>query len=149
MSRILPHLQRSTAPVFITFNTADRWVLPDTARDIVLDSCVHDHMKTMELHIAVVMPDHVHVVLTPLADYDRMRIYPVSEIMWGIKSASVHRINKALERKGKVWQDEYFDTLIVRSDSLQQRSIMSVRIQFAQVSFCDLRSTNGCGNLRR
>jgi hypothetical protein len=33
----------------------------------------------------------------------------------------VHRINKALGRKGKLWQDEYFDSMVERFESLQQR----------------------------
>jgi REP element-mobilizing transposase RayT len=121
MSRILPHLQRGTKPIFVTFNTDDHWVLPLEGRDIVLDSCRRDHLKTMDLHIAVIMPDHVHLILTPLANRDRMCMYPLSEILWAIKSASAHRINKSLGRKGKVWQDEYFDNAIARSESLQQK----------------------------
>jgi REP element-mobilizing transposase RayT len=121
MSRILPHLQRDTKPIFVTFNTDDHWILPPEGRDIVLDSCRHDHLKTMDLHIAVVMPDHAHIILTPLADQDRVRMYPVSEIVWAIKSASAHRINKLLGRHGKVWQDEYFDTVIHRSEKLQDK----------------------------
>ena len=121
MSRVLPHFQRSVQPVFVTFSSAERWILPAEARDIALDSCRHDHLRTMELHVAVVMPDHVHLVLTPLADYDRIRMYPLSEIMQALKSASAHRINRRLGRTGKVWQDEYFDTVIHRADSLQAK----------------------------
>jgi REP element-mobilizing transposase RayT len=51
------------------------------------------------------MPDHVHLILTPLADEDGS--FPVSQITHAIKSESAHRINK--NRKGKVWQDESFD----------------------------------------
>lgn len=94
---------------------------PTEARDIALDSCRHDHLRSMELHIAVVMPDHVHIIVSPLADYDRVRMYPISEIMQAIKSASAHRINKRLGRSGKVWQDEYFDSVIHRSESLQAK----------------------------
>lgn len=75
----------------------------------------------MQLHIAVVMPDHVHLILTPLIDYDRLRVHPLSKIVWAIKSASAHRINKLLNTSGSVWQAEYFDTAIRRSDSLDQK----------------------------
>src|SRR5690348_18310511 len=115
MSRILPHLQRDSTPHFVTFTTQDRSVLTDSARDIVLDCCRHDHLRTMELHIATVMPGHVHLIFTPLANYDRMRMYSLAEILWAIKSASVHRINRSLNRRGKLWQDEYFDSAIRRS----------------------------------
>ncbi|MBZ5627376.1 MAG: transposase [Acidobacteriia bacterium] len=75
----------------------------------------------MHLHVAVVMPDHVHLILTPAVDYDRRRVYPLSEILWAIKSASSHRINKLLGCSGAVWQAEYFDTAIRRSESLDQK----------------------------
>jgi putative transposase len=121
MSRVLPHLQRDSTPHFVTFNTEARWILADAARDIVLDSCRHDHLRTMELHIATVMSDHVHLIFTPLPNHDRLRMYSLAEILWAIKSASAHRINRLLNRQGKVWQDEYFDTAIRRSESLEQK----------------------------
>ena len=121
MTRKLPHIQRDATPHFITFNTHERLILPDACRDIVLDSCRHDHMRTMELHVVVVMPDHVHLVLTPGINEDRQRVYVLSEIMWAIKSASAHRINKSLRRSGSIWQQEYFDHAIRRSESLEEK----------------------------
>ena len=62
------------------------------------------------------MPDHVHLVLTPFTDADG----PVSlpEILQRIKSASAHLINKALDRRGKVWQDESFDRALRRDEEI-------------------------------
>jgi putative transposase len=77
-------------------------------------------MGAPHLHFAVVMPDHLHLILTPAVDYERMRVYPLSEIVWAIKSASAHRVNKLLKKSGSVWQAEYFDTVIRRSESLDQ-----------------------------
>ena len=121
MPRHLPHLERDRAPHFISFATSDRWVLPEAARAITLDSCRHDHGRTMQLHIAVVMPDHVHLILTPAINYDRQQVWTLAEILWAIKSASAHRINTALNRSGKVWQHEYFDHILRSSESLNAR----------------------------
>ena len=44
--RNLPHLQRDAKPHFLTFCTHNRWVLPDWAKTLVLQSAVHDHEKT-------------------------------------------------------------------------------------------------------
>ena len=41
--------------------------------------------------------------------------------MHSIKSESAHRINKALERSGKVWQDESFDHMLRGDESLANR----------------------------
>ena len=121
MGRNLPHLTLDHTPHFITFVTRQRWVLPSGARGIVLDSCRHDHARMMHLYIVTVMPDHVHLILAPLANYDRQCMYRISEILWAIKSASAHRINALLGRKGPVWQEEYFDTALRRSESLEQK----------------------------
>ena len=64
--RQLPHLQRDDRPHFVTFCTHQRWILPDFARQIVLDCCLHDNDVKMSLYVFVVMPDHVHMIFTPL-----------------------------------------------------------------------------------
>jgi REP element-mobilizing transposase RayT len=102
--RNLPHLQRDFKPHFITFVTKLRWMLPDWARDITLSSCCHDHRKRYELYVAVVMPDHVHLILAPLIDEPRKEIFSLVEIMRGIKGASARRINQKIGRHGAVWQ---------------------------------------------
>lgn len=66
--RNLPHVQRDYKPHFITFCTKDRGVLPHWAKDIVLDCCTHGHNQSYDLYVAVVMPDHVHMILTPMEE---------------------------------------------------------------------------------
>lgn len=39
----------------------------------------------------------------------------------GIKGASAHKVNKALDRKGKLWQEESFDHVLRSSESLDQK----------------------------
>ncbi|PYQ62415.1 MAG: hypothetical protein DMF58_01895 [Acidobacteria bacterium] len=63
--RNLPHLAKTGKSYFVTFRTDYRFHLPEYARDLVLKSCLHDHKTLHWLHAAVVMPDHVHLVLTP------------------------------------------------------------------------------------
>ncbi|MBM4276222.1 MAG: transposase [Deltaproteobacteria bacterium] len=112
--RNLPHYQVEGRPIFITFNTYQRWELPESIRHLVIKHCLYDHGKKILLHGIVVMSDHVHMILTPLNDKEG-RPFGLAEIMNGIKGASAHSINKALGRKGHVWQDESFDH-ILRSD---------------------------------
>lgn len=76
-------------------------------RELVLETCLAGNGKLFDLHAAVVVPDHVHLMLTPLADH--RGTVTISEIMQAIKSTSAHRINKYRGTKGKVWQDESFD----------------------------------------
>ena len=119
--RNLPHLQKDFTPHFITFVTKFRWILPAPAREITLSSCCHDHRKRYELHVAVVMPDHVHMILTPLIDEQRREVYSLAEIMRTIKSASAHLINRRLNRQGPVWQEESFDHVLRSSEGLDAK----------------------------
>jgi REP element-mobilizing transposase RayT len=119
--RNLPHLQKDFAPHFITFVTKFRWILPPAARDIVLASCCHDHRKRYELYVAVVMPDHVHMILTPLIDERRREIFSLIEIMRGIKGSSGRAINQLLGRQGPVWQEESFDHVLRSSEGLDSK----------------------------
>ncbi len=65
------------------------------------------------------MPDHVHLIFTPL--YDGDSLYSVAEIMQGIKSASAHKINRLLNRSGQVWQHESFDWVLRREESIHAK----------------------------
>lgn len=119
--RDLPHIQRDCAPHFINFCTYKRWILPPSTRDIVLRCCRHDHEVRAFVHGIVVMPDHVHLAFTPLIDQQRQQQWTLAEIMQGIKSASSHAINKALGRKGKVWQTESLDHILRSSEQLNSK----------------------------
>ncbi|MCU0580546.1 MAG: transposase, partial [Desulfobacterota bacterium] len=107
-------MQLEDKPIFVTFATYQRWELPVSVRDLVLEHCLHDHGKKVVVHGVVVMPDHVHMVISPMRDVQG-DIFGLAEIMHGIKGASAHSINKLLNRKGRVWQDESFDH-VLRSD---------------------------------
>ena len=67
------------------------------------------------------MPDHVHLILTPLVNQQRDEIYSLIAIMRTIKSASAHLINRQLRRNGAVWQEESFDHVLRSSDGLDAK----------------------------
>jgi REP element-mobilizing transposase RayT len=119
--RKLPHLQIDDKPHFVTFCTHQRRILPDHVRSDVLESCLHGNGKLLDLKAAVVMPDHVHMIFTPLINAQRREVCSLAEIMDSIKGASAHKINKALGRKGRVWQTESFDHVLRSSESLDAK----------------------------
>lgn len=84
--------------------------LPNAAKSLVLDHCLHEHKKKYTLHSAVVMRTQVHLILTPLVNEQGM--FRLAEIMNGIKGASSHSVNRILRRKGTLWQDESMDHMI-------------------------------------
>ena len=100
----MPHIQAEDKTYAISFSSKDRWTLPESVRGKILEHCRHDHGWKRFLPAAVVMPDHVHLLLTPLKD-EGGNSYGLAEIMSGIKGASAHSVNRMLGRRGSVWQD--------------------------------------------
>ena len=67
------------------------------------------------------MPDHVHLIFTPLTNRLALEVYSLAEIMDAIKGASAHKINHRLARRGKVWQTESFDRVLRSSEGLDAK----------------------------
>ncbi len=120
-SRNLPHLQRRQATLFVTFATRKRWVLPEDVRAEVLAHCLHDNGERLLMHAAVIMPDHVHLLFSPLANAVG-EPFTLATIMSGIKGTSAHTVNRALGRKGSVWEEESFDRLLRSDQSIRQKA---------------------------
>jgi putative transposase len=114
-------MQRDATPHFITFNTKHRQILPEWARDIVLGCCIHDHERRYRMRVSVIMPDHVHLILTPLIDEGRGTVISLVEIMKAIKGASSHAINRRAETHTTIWQEESFDRVVRSSDNLDAK----------------------------
>jgi len=73
------------------------------------------------LYVVAVMPDHVHMIFTPLVDDDELEVVSLARIMDAIKGASAHKINRELGRKGHVWQAESFDHVMRSSEGLDKK----------------------------
>ncbi len=118
--RRLPHIETCGRCVYLTFTTRQRWEIPFSCRQVVMNSILHEHNRRLSLVVAVVMPDHAHMVYHPREDSEG-KLYTVAEISQAIKSASVHRINKMIGRRGSMWEEEYFDRIVRSSESLEQK----------------------------
>jgi hypothetical protein len=68
--RKLPHYQKPGRAVFVTFCKLTLDPFPPMARDVILGHCLYENGNRFSLHAAVVMPDHVHLLLTPLSKED-------------------------------------------------------------------------------
>jgi REP element-mobilizing transposase RayT len=118
--RDLPHLQVEARPLFVTFTTYRRWILPEVARNLVIKHCLHDQGIKLQVHGMVVMPDHVHIIFTPLDDA-LGNPFGLAEIMHAIKGTSAHSINRALNRRGHVWQREFFDHVLRSDEKIREK----------------------------
>jgi REP element-mobilizing transposase RayT len=59
-----------------------------------------------KLHAFVAMPDHLHLILSPQANFE------LPSIMHSLKSYSAIRLNRERGKSGKVWQDGYYSYAI-------------------------------------
>ena len=93
---------------------ADRVLgLPRIAR-VVEDSLLHFEGQRYALHAWCVMPDHVHVLVTPFEDR------PLNTILHSWKSFTANEVNKMLHRAGALWQPESFDHLVRSPEAFER-----------------------------
>ncbi len=134
--RILPHFEIPGSIYFITFSTLDRFHLSDSAKEIVLSSFRFHNCKKYLLHVCVIMDDHAHCILQPLRVSEKVQArrpvplntfiqpleyYSLAQITHSIKSYSANRLQKMLNQKKRIWQDENFDRIIRDSEEYAQK----------------------------
>lgn len=73
---------------------------------IVADTLGHFNSKRYELGEWVIMPNHVHALVTPLPGFE------LKSILHSWKSYSAHQINKHLRTNGTVWKKESYDHIV-------------------------------------
>jgi len=118
--RNLPHYQKAGRAVFVTFCKGSRTPFSPEARDAILHHCLHDHGNRYDLHAAVVMPDHVHLLLSPLRD-EKGWPYSQPTILKLLKGTSARAVNKLAGSSGPVWQEESFDHVIRSQESFEEK----------------------------
>jgi putative transposase len=117
--RYLPHWELNGSIYFITFNTWKKLELTSEARKIVLDACLYFHKKRYKIYSAVIMPDHVHLLLEPLVKSEN-EYWSLSSILHSIKSYSSKQVAQVMKHIGIVWQDERYDRIIRNEQEFQQ-----------------------------
>jgi putative transposase len=118
--RKLPHYRPAGRRLFITFCKGNRYPFPPSARDAVLQHCLYDHGRRYQLHAAVVMPDHVHLLLTPLRD-EKGWPAGLPAILKLLKGTSARSVNKLSGCCGPVWLEESFDHVLRSQESFAEK----------------------------
>ena len=82
--------------------------------------------KHYDLHAWVIMPNHVHALLTPHIE--------VSQLLCSLKSVTAKRANLLLQRTGQpFWQDESYDHLVRNGDDFRR---ITKYIEYNPVAAC-------------
>ena len=75
-------------------------------RKIVEDALMHFDGQRYRIHAFVIMPNHVHVLVEPMAEYT------MAEILKSWKGFTATEINKVLGTTGALWMHESYDRII-------------------------------------
>jgi putative transposase len=75
------------------------------AASLVEENWLHFDGQDYRALAWVVMPNHVHLLV-------EIWQKPMSELLLGWKGYTARRINRVLGRRGKLWQDDYWDRYI-------------------------------------
>ena len=85
-------------------------------RQLVADALMHNNGSLYWLHQYVIMPNHVHLLLTPINDHS------ITKSIGAVKQFTATSINRAMGTCGRVWQPLVFDHL-VRNDRQYERFV--------------------------
>jgi REP element-mobilizing transposase RayT len=118
--RMLPHYQKARRALFVTCCKLIPTPFTAESRDVILQHCLYDHGKRYLLHAAVVMPEHVHLLLTPREDEEGWP-YGLPATLKLLKGASARSVNNLLCVTGPVWQEESFDHVLRSQESLEEK----------------------------
>jgi putative transposase len=86
-----------------------RLIAPAIA-EVIQEALHFQHDRRCTLHFYSIMPNHVHVVIEPLARDDG--VVPLPEIMHSFKSYTAHEINRIAATTGELWRTEVFNRMI-------------------------------------
>lgn len=90
-------------------------ILRDEKCRAIVENALHFYdAKRYELIAYVVMPNHVHLLVRMLEQYEIMKS------IYSIKNFTAKEINKTLGTQGKIWQSESFDRIIRNEDHLKR-----------------------------
>jgi REP element-mobilizing transposase RayT len=84
---------------------------PRVAEMLVENLRTHERRK-YQLRHWVVMPNHVHLLLTPLPLPSGKAYWTLASILHSLRSYTSLRANRLVNRRGAFWQREYYDRLI-------------------------------------
>ncbi|OGC83098.1 MAG: hypothetical protein A2W07_00285 [candidate division Zixibacteria bacterium RBG_16_43_9] len=112
--RKLPHWTLEGSTYFVTFRTA-QGELSIEEQKLVLEHVIKNNEKFYTLIAVVIMPDHVHLMLTPSGECQLRRI------MKGIKGTTARLINIKKRTSGSVWMKESFDRIIRDQKELDEK----------------------------
>jgi len=95
------------------------WLREDEIAKLVVESLHYQDNLRYRLDAFCIMPNHVHLVCTPLEQSDGV-FFSMSKIMHGLKRHTGRRANQILERVGDFWEHENYDHYVRDENEFQR-----------------------------
>ena len=95
--------------------TGPRWLVDPRVAALVIEALHHRDGIEYDLLAFCVMPNHVHLVCTPLRQ-EEGSYQPLARIMQSLKRYTARGANRLLGRRGAFWRSESYDH-VVRDDA--------------------------------
>jgi putative transposase len=86
------------------------WLSEPGVAGLVCAAMHYRDAKVYTLEAYCVMPNHVHLVCTPLTDNGE--VFPLSKILHSLKGYTARQANLALGLEGEFWQHESYDHVV-------------------------------------
>ena len=87
------------------------WLEDSRIASMVVETLRFNDGCAYSLHAFCIMPNHAHVILTPLRKEDGA-FYSLSGILHSIKMHTAREANRLLNRQGDFWQHENYDHVV-------------------------------------
>jgi 5-methyltetrahydrofolate--homocysteine methyltransferase len=102
----LGQLYRTGIEKILDEGRGEAWMKQPEIASVVRDALLHFDGERYDLGAWCVMPNHVHMILTPCDGHS------LPEILHSIKRHSAREANRLLGREGEFWQKETYDHII-------------------------------------
>jgi len=97
---------RRLSDAYLDRGAGDAVLRQPAVAHLVQDALLHFDAERYRLHAWAIMPNHVHVLVTPVGANG------LSEILHSWKSYTASQVNRLFARRGELWQRESFDRFI-------------------------------------
>ena len=102
-----------------TSATGIKYLTNPMVANLVVASLHFRDGKVYELIACCIMPNHIHIVFTPLKESNG-KYYSLSKIMHSFKRRTAHEANLILGRTGTFWQHENYDHFVRDNAELER-----------------------------
>jgi putative transposase len=121
--------ERKRIEAYLDRGEGNAWMKDTRVADVVQDAMLFFDRARYRLQAWVVMPNHVHALLTPNDAWE------LGQILHSWKSYTATECNKLLGRSGRFWQKESFDRY-VRDERHYRHAVAYIESNPVQAGLC-------------